>query len=379
MSIDKRGERSWRFRIKHKKQLYTMTFEAPPTMSIKDAEKEAEKQHMIFKADVIAGRVSLVKDITMNQLIDAVYKEYVLVKLKVNTQLNYTNIYNNYLIPEFGNLNVKDITPLHIQKFTNKLSAKLKATTIHGIISCLNKTFKFAIKWGYLEKNPCQYVEKPVHYNSNNELMSLDNIEKLVDYYINKETNLLHRAAFCLAIGCGLRNAEIRALTINDIDFENKIINVDKQVGKVRDSNGKIIKNVDTSTKTYSSKRKIYAPQFVLDAVKDHIDNMPYIPISKKIFWSHITNAPLTKECLSIRFKRILLELKLPEIRFHDLRHLQATILIQSGVNAKAVSKRMGHSKVNVTLNTYASTIDAVDQKIADDLNDTFKNLKSLS
>lgn len=379
MSIDKRGERTWRFRIKYKKQLYTTTFEAPPNMSLKEAEKEAEKQHLIFKADVMAGRVSLIKDITMNQLIDAVYKEYVLVRLKVNTQLNYSNIYNNHIIPEFGKLNVKDITPLHVQKFTNKLATKLKATTIHGIIACLSKTFKFAIQWGYLEKNPCLYLEKPSQYTSNDELMSLDNIEKLVDYYINKETNLLHRAAFCLAIGCGLRNAEIRALTTNDIDFENKIINVDKQVGKIRGLDGEIIKNVDTSTKTYSSKRKVYAPQFVLDALKDHIENMPYIPISKKIFWSHITSAPITKECLSIRFKRILLELKLPDIRFHDLRHLQATILIQSGVNAKAVSKRLGHSKVNVTLNTYASTIDAVDQKIANDLDDTFRNLKSLS
>ena len=59
MSIDKRGERTWRFRIKYKRQLYTMTYEAPPTLTLKQAEKEANKQHNIFKADVIAGRISL--------------------------------------------------------------------------------------------------------------------------------------------------------------------------------------------------------------------------------------------------------------------------------------------------------------------------------
>ncbi len=90
MSLDKRGERTWRFRVKHKRQLYTMTFEAPPNLSEKEALKEAEKQHMIFKADVVAGRINLTKDITMNQLCDTVYNEYVLVKLKVNTQRIYS-------------------------------------------------------------------------------------------------------------------------------------------------------------------------------------------------------------------------------------------------------------------------------------------------
>ena len=69
----------------------------------------------------------------------------------------------------------------------------------------------------------------------------------------------------------------------------------------------------------------------------------------------------------------------MPTIRFHDLRHLQATILIQSGVNVKAVSKRLGRSKVDITLNTYTNTIDAVDKKVAKQFNETFKNLKSLS
>ena len=126
MSIDKRGERTWRFRVKHKRQLYTMTFEAPPNLSEKEALKEAEKQHMIFKADVVAGRVNLTKDITMNQLCDTVYNEYVLIKLKVNTQKIYETAYNKYILPEFGVMDLKDIKPIHIQKFANKLSKNLK-------------------------------------------------------------------------------------------------------------------------------------------------------------------------------------------------------------------------------------------------------------
>lgn len=379
MSIDKRGERTWRFRVKHKGQLYTYNYEAPPTMTLKQAEKEAEKQHMLFKADVIAGRVDLTKNITMNQLADTVYKEYVLIKLKVNTQRVYETAYNKYILPEFGVMDLKDIKPIHIQKFANKLSKTLKPNTVGNILACLSKTLGFAEKWEMIEMSPYRKIEyERSSTSSNDELLSIEQIEKLVEYYNNEESNLMHKSAFYLAIGCGLRNSEIRALTTDDIDFKNGIINVDKQAGLIRNEKGEL-EDAATSTKTPTSKRKIYAPQFVMDCLKDYISTLPYIPISKQIYWSHITKKPISKHCLSKRFTALLKELELPAIRFHDLRHLQATILIQSGVNVKAVSKRLGHSKVDITLNTYTNTIDAVDKKVAEQFNETFKNLKSLS
>lgn len=378
MSIDKRGERTWRFRVKYKRQLYTMTYEAPPTLTLKQAEKEANKQHDIFKADVIAGRVNLIKDITMNQLADMVYKEYVKVKLTYNTQQVYKQAYNNHILPALGNMDLKDIKPIHIQRFTNKLAAKVKASTVSNILACLSKTLSFAQKWEYIETNPCICIEKPkIERNNNAELLSLDEIEKLVNYYMNDEKDLMHKSAFCLAIGCGLRNSEIRALTTDDIDFGTGIINIDKQIGETLKDGVKVTGYI--STKTPSSIRKIYAPKFVLDTLEQYIKSLPYIPINKQIYWSPATNNPITKHCLSKRFTSVIKGLGITQIRFHDLRHLQATILINSGANVKAVSKRMGHSKVDMTLNTYTSTIDSVDKKIAEQFNETFNNLKSLS
>ncbi len=379
MSMDKRGERTWRFRVKHKRQLYTTTFEAPPNLSEKEALKEAEKQHMIFKADVVAGRVNLTKDITMNQLCDIVYNEYVLVKLKVNTQTIYETAYNKYILPEFGIIDLKDIKPIHIQKFANKLAKSLKPNSVGSILSCLSKTLSFAEKWEMVEISPYRKIEyEKGTTNNQSELLSLEQIENLIKYYNIRETNLMHKSAFYLAIGCGLRNSEIRALTTDDIDFKNGIINIDKQAGQIRNEAGEL-EHAIISTKTPTSNRKIYAPQFALDCLKEYISSLPYIPVSKQIYWSHVSQKPISQHCLSKRFTVLLKELGLPAIRFHDLRHLQATLLIQSGANVKAVSKRLGHSRTEITLNTYTSTIDAVDKKIAEQFNETFKNLKSLS
>lgn len=379
MSIDKRGERTWRFRVKHKRQLYTMTYEAPPNLTGKALEKEVEKQHMIFKADVVAGRANLSKDITMNQLADTVYNEYVLPKLKVSSQQAYKLYYNNYILPEFGDMNLKDIKPIHIQKFANKISKTLSPNTVGCLLACFSKTLAFAEKWEMIDISPYRKIEYERAPNKNNEeLLSLEQLEKLINYYNNNETNLMHKSAFYLAIGCGLRNSEIRALTTDDIDFKTGIITVNKQAGKIRNKKGEI-EDAITSTKTPSSNRKIYAPEFVLECLKQYITTLPYMPISKQIFWSYMTKRPICKQCLSKRFSVILKELELPSIHFHDLRHLQATILIQSGVNVKAVSKRLGHSKVDITLNTYTNTIDSVDKKVAEQFNETFNNIKSLS
>lgn len=77
---------------------------------------------------------------------------------------------------------------------------------------------------------------------------------------------------------------------------------------------------------------------------------MPYIPVNGQIYFSPITQRPISKHCISKRFTTILKELGINHIRFHDLRHLQATLLINTGGNVKAVSKRLGHSKTDITL-----------------------------
>lgn len=86
-------------------------------------------------------------------------------------------------------------------------------------------------------------------------------------------------------IGCGLRNSEIRALTLDDVDFINGIINIDKQIGEVRNEKG-VVEDAVTSTKTPGSVRKLYAPKFVLDCLNQYINSLPYLLRNK--FFGHI-------------------------------------------------------------------------------------------
>ncbi len=207
------------------------------------------------------------------------------------------------------------------------------------------------------------------------ELLSKDDMKKLFEA-IENETNIMHKTAYELALGCGLRLSEIRALTIDDIDFENKTINVDKQIGEIRNDDGKIVQGV-TPPKTSTSNRKLYAPDFVLNTLKAHVNDMPYIPISKEIFWPHLKRQPLSRSALPAAFKRMLVNNSIPEIRFHDLRHLQATLLIHAGTNAAIVSKRLGHSNISITLNTYTHSVEEFDRQSANNFENIIKNIRA--
>jgi integrase len=187
----------------------------------------------------------------------------------------------------------------------------------------------------------------------------------------------LHKVAYELALGCGLRLSEIRALTIDDIDFDNKTIYVDNQIGEVRNDDGKIVQGV-TPPKTSTSNRILYAPDFVLNTLKAHINDMPYIPISKEIFWSHLKRQPLSCSALPAAFKRMLVNNGIPEIRFHDLRHLQATLLIHAGTNPAVVSKkRLGHFNISITLDTYIHSIEEFDRQSANNFENIIKNIRA--
>lgn len=366
MALDNRGDNAWRFRVRSEGQTYTMNF--------KGTEREAKKAHGAFKVDIARGNIGTNENMRMHELCKIVYEEYVLTSCKAGTQRIYKQNYNLHILPALGSMKLSSIKPLHIQKLINEMSKTLKPNTIGNCMGSLGKTFSLAEKWGLLKESPFKHLDIPkAEKKTQSELLSMPEIKKLLEYY-SKESNLLHKTAFYLAIGCGLRNSEIRGLTLTDIDYQNGTINIDKQIGEVRNEKGVIEEGV-ISPKTPSSTRKIYVPKFILDVLKEYIDSLPYIPTSKQLFWSHITRKPVSKHCLSKRFRYICDALEITPLRFHDLRHLQATLLIHSDINVQAISKRMGHSNVQTTLGVYTHSIEAVDKEVADTLETTLKNI----
>ncbi|ADZ82448.1 tyrosine-type recombinase/integrase [Cellulosilyticum lentocellum] len=370
MSMDLHGN-VWRFRIMKDGIPYTKLFEG--------TEKKAKEAHEAFKVDVKRGNVGTNENMKFNELCQLVTDQYVKVNCKYSTVEFYKNTYNTHLLPFFGDKKLSSIKPLHIQQFVTHLSElDLAPSTVSNNLSCLKKTFEMAVKWELIIKNPCMYVDRPQKrkYQNRGQLMTVDEMKKLLEIYENLSTkpSHMHKCAFYIALGCGLRNSEIRALTLDDIDFENNIIRVNKQFGKYTEK-GKVVEGYIT-TKSESSIRDIYAPDFVIAAIKNYISTLDCIPLSKQLFWSARTNKPVGRQCLSTFFTNILKNNNLPVIDFHDLRHLHATLLASKGVNMKSLSNRMGHSKLETT-NIYMQPINEVDKQVAKVLDNTIVDIKN--
>lgn len=161
--------------------------------------------------------------------------------------------------------------------------------------------------------------------------------------------------AFMVLNWTGIRLGELLALTAADVDFEKRTISITKSyqcLGK---------KDVITPPETSKTKRVITIPEFLAADIKDYIDNLYGVGENDRMF-------PITKYFLEHEIKRGIKESGVKKIRIHDLRHSHASMLIELGFSPLEIADRLGHEKVETTLNTYSHLYPNKQAKLADRL-----------
>ena len=139
----------------------------------------------------------------------------------------------------------------------------------------------------------------------------------------------------------GMREGELLALSPADIDFDNKLISINRTYRRIGG------KDVFTSPKTRKSKRKIPIPDFLCQELSDYIQSRYMLDADERLF-------PVTKSYLSHEMIRGCKNTGVKKIRIHDIRHSHASLLINQGCDALMLADRLGHEKVSTTLNTYS-------------------------
>jgi len=366
MSIEYRGENKWRFRVtkngkKHETPYYSTKI---PKMKDGKAEilKEVKEAHDEFKVDVQRNKILSAEKMKLNDLYELVVEKYYDTKfISVASADLYKIMYKNHIKPIYEYYKLTEIKKIDIQTLVNKKTDKYAPATVHQIYNSINILFSKAVEWDILENNPCSKVRLPeLEKNNYEELLSKEEIAKLLYLYDN-EPDTYHKLAFNLAFGCGLRMGEILGLKVEDIDFKNNSIAINKQIGKVKDKNGKTIRG-EKPPKTKNSIRKVYAPDFVLKVAKEHIKQLSPMPITGNLFYR---NESIMSE-ISIRrfYKNVLYENGIKPIQFHDLRHLKAVLMLGSGASVVTVARTLGDT-IDIIMKTYAHTIDEEEIKAA--------------
>ncbi len=259
----------------------------------------------------------------------------------------YTLLIENHLLPNFGNkiaIEEADVQSFVFQKLETGLSHK----TIKDILIVLKMILKFGAKNKWLQYTPFD-IQFPTEREKHNiEVLTKADQKKIMNYI--QEHFTFRNLGVYICLSAGMRIGEVCALTWEDIDTDNGIISVNRTIQRIyviEDGTRRTELILDTP-KTKNFIREIPISKDLLRILK------PFKKIVNPLFFV-LTNDAKPTEPRTYRsyYKNLMKELKMPELKFHGLRHSFATRCIESNCDYKTVSVLLGHSNISTTLNLY--------------------------
>ncbi|HBC30481.1 MAG TPA: hypothetical protein DC024_04445 [Clostridiales bacterium] len=371
MSIDYKNNK-YRFRVAKNGIIYTRIYISNKKISENDVKhkkwpRDVINAHKDFEVSITRNEIGKKENMLFNNLAQLVLDEHVRPNLRPNTESFYITSYNKHILGYFGGISLNKIDSIDIQKFVNNISKTLKASTVRQIYAVLSSTFNKAIDWKIIKENPCRNITLPKIENKNySELLSTEEISKLMEVIENEPE--LYKIIFSIALYCGLRQGEILGLTVADIDLENGYIDVNKQYVS-HYKKGKVYHEI-AMPKTENSIRKVYMPSAVSKMLDEFISNKKVLnikPEKQYLFINPKTQKIYDHNAVYRRFKKMTKIIGLDNLTFHDLRHLQATMMLHSGANVLVVAKRLGDT-IDTVSDTYLHAIEKVEKESVNQL-----------
>ena len=331
----------------------------PTGLPVKGNKKRAEDMLMAARAEFVAVEAAIDRDMPFSSYL-VQWMEIARSTLKPNTAAGYASMIQNPIAPYFQQrgITLGGLQAVDIQMFYTSQLKRVSANTVIHYHAIIHRALKYAVKTDLIDVNPADKVERP----------RKDRFT--ASFYDGNEVNRLFQAArgtplelpVMLAAFYGLRRSEVVGLKWDAIDFENKTIAIRHTVTACAEKGRRIEVAADT-TKTASSRRTlplVPAFQTKLAALKEEqeknrilcgrsycTDYLGYVLVDamgNRLKLSYISTA----------FPALLKRNGLRPIRFHDLRHSCASLLLKNGVPMKQIQEWLGHSDFSTTANIYA-------------------------
>ncbi|MGF2712597.1 tyrosine-type recombinase/integrase [Bacillus cereus] len=336
--------------------------------------RQFKKRGFKTKQEAQKAMLELEQSLTLGTYIQPnkiLYKEYLLerfledkmTKVKKQTLNTYRWIVEKHIIPAIGDVELTKLNPIIIQGLYNKLTKEkvLSDENIQKVHTLINDSLKKAERWGLIARNPAALVDRP---KSVKKEITVWNVEEVRQFLKDAKKSGRYYIAFLLALTTGMRQGEILGLRWKDVDFENGCVRITQTLS----SDGK---DLLPYTKTKSGSRTIDLPEETVTALKKHWlfirgereKNRSYKNLDLVVCTEFGT--PTHKSNIRRGFKSIIKKADIPKIRFHDMRHTHATLLLLQGVNPKIVSERLGHADVRITLDTYSHLLPSMQKDTA--------------
>jgi integrase len=333
------------------------------------AYKEVENALAKARGDAARGLVFDAGNLTVGDWADRWLSDAVADTVRPVTFAKYEQIVRNHIKPSLGRLKLQALNPAHVRGlYREKLDGGLSPRTVQYVHVTLNKALKQAVADGLIPRNVCEAVKPPRPQKREISPLSPDQARRFLEACRGERLEAL----FVLAVHTGMRQGELLGLHWEDVDLEAGALRVRRALAQTND--GPVL----AAPKSAKSRRRIKLTGAAVEALKRHraAQNAERLRLGGiwqdrgLVFPNHtgrflspylLTDGPL---------KRPLERAGLPSIRFHDLRHTCATILLSRGVHAKLVQELLGHATISITLDTYSHVLPGMDDGLADAMGD---------
>ncbi|GHG38916.1 site-specific integrase [Deinococcus indicus] len=321
--------------------------------------------------------------------------------VKPNTLRSYRDTDRLHISPHLGRVKLDKLRPLDVERMMNALRKEGKSAQVLAYaLRVLKMALRQAVRWQMVPRNVADAVTAPKVPRSEMQVWDAGQVAAFLDA---SQGNRLH-AAFYLALMTGMRRGELLGLQWADIDWERSRLTVRHNLVEIRlESAGRVMKErVDRKTgkvipahvtlsqiktelqtpKTAGSRRTIVLSPGTMSKLKEHQQQQAQERQAAKEAWqgpaeggfvfaSEIGTA-IDPRNMNRWHAEIMKAAGVPQIRFHDMRHTAASLMIRQGIPPKTVSERLGHADVGFTLRTYTHLYDDQRQEAAFDLADLF-------
>ncbi len=301
--------------------------------------KEVQDKLSRLQNSKVDGTLCATNRLTLATYLDHWLKDAVTPSVRPTTYICYEGVVRNQIKPHIGGVALSKLTPIHVQGLYSKLADEGASPRVRQLThAVLRRSLRQAVRWGLVVRNVCDAVAPPSVPKSNITPLSAEQASKLLSTADGDRLEAL----YVLAIGTGMRMGELFALQWSDVDLDSEALTVRQTLVEVK---GKLSL---AEPKTAKSRRRIELPVFAVVALWDHRKRaLAEGHKATGFVFCNVHGGPLRRSNFTRQqFKPMLKAAELPDIRFHDLRHTAATLLLAEGVHPKIVQERLGHAQI---------------------------------
>ena len=324
-----------------------------------NAEKRlVELQQQLFQGTYVKPSPSTTGEFLEHWL--SIYKP----NLSPRSYERYRDIIRRHIIPCIGKVPLTQLKPEHLQKHYASIQDNgLSACTVRYHHAVIHVALKSALKWGIITHNPSDAVELPKTRTIEMKTWG----EQDINTFLDSAKESTYYPLFYTALFTGMRRSELLGLKWGDIDFVMSQIYVSKGLHQLKTG-----EYIFTEPKSSKSRRTISMSPSTYLVLKEHYEKQS---IERLIIGSKQSDddlvfctpdwKPLRPNSITRAWKTIAVKCGLPEIRLHDTRHTHASIMLKQGIHPKIVQERLGHSSIEITLDTYSHVVPGLQEAAA--------------